>query len=560
MYRRRKVRCDETRPLCGHCQRLRLDCRWNDRRTKSASAWDFDEANEASNNAAPSVSEGRDGSIGTCIERPSHEFAAAPQAMIDLDLNEVFDYASFMWDGSGIGYPLPQTGGQTELNQTSDGGTIDGFNDSAELMTWPSPSAVPLSESALLDLFSRSNAPPILVTVESNLRWSTIRKLFASMASTSAMVRHAVLAFSSLRQLGVGNHDTQSRLYYEKSKNALIEMLEKRKQDVKDFDNSQVTYALAVLFVLVYVDLVTDRAIQAHANLKEAHTLVKGLDHDTMSFSQERMVSWLRLLDAKAVSAGGDGLFLADELANFNGTNLGTPLEPDDADSQDEDDVHDVLLDTLLSPGFAFFHKVQSFMGRISLIDPWHRKRGTVEDETHVMNIASKINSDILRLYRQRPPLMDLAADGRLKFPHLPTDLATNVTRNMRTYLSNYHASFIHLHRVAYKHLPRTKNMNKAIRTIGQMARQMCDDANAVDDALPINMLWPLLMWGCEEDSIEERTWIVSNIRRMGTAATNASITADVLEEVQRRQDALGHRVDVRSVMEDVFQTSFAIV
>jgi hypothetical protein len=46
----------------------------------------------------------------------------------------------------------------------------------------------------------------------------------------------------------------------------------------------------------------------------------------------------------------------------------------------------------------------------------------------------------------------------------------------------------------------------------------------------------------------------------MGTAATNASITADVLEEVQRRQDALGQRVDVRSVMEDVFQTSFAIV
>jgi hypothetical protein len=219
-----------------------------------------------------------------------------------------------------------------------------------------------------------------------------------------------------------------------------------------------------------------------------------------------------------------------------------------------------VLLDTLLSPGFAFFHKVQTFMGRISLIDPWHRKRGTVEDETQVMNIASKINSDILRLYRQRPPLMDLAADGRLKFPHLPTDLATSVTRNMRTYLSNYHASFIHLHRVAYKHLPRTKNMNKAIHTIGHMARQMCNDTNAVDDALPINMLWPLLMWGCEEDSIEERTWIASNIRRMGTAATNASITADVLEEVQRRQDALGQRVDVRSVMEDVFQTSFAIV
>jgi hypothetical protein len=274
----------------------------------------------------------------------------------------------------------------------------------------------------------------------------------------------------------------------------------------------------------------------------------------------ERIVSWLRLLDAKAVSAGGDGLFLADELAIFTETQLGTPLDPTDGDSQNEDDVRDVLLDTLLSPGFAFFRRVQSFMGRISLIDPWHRRRGTVEDETYVMNIASKINQDILRLYRQRPPLMDLAAEGRLKVPHLPADLATSVTRNMRTYLSNYHASFIHLHRVAYKHLPRTDNTNKAIRTISQLARQMYADIDGGEDALPISMHWPLLMWGCEEDSIEERAWIVSNMRRMGTVATNASITADVLEEVQRRQDALGQRVDVRSVMEDVFHTSFAIV
>jgi len=36
----------------------------------------------------------------------------------------------------------------------------------------------------------------------------------------------------------------------------------------------------------------------------------------------------------------------------------------------------------------------------------------------------------------------------------------------------------------------------------------------------------------------------------MGTVASNASMTADVLPEVQRGQDELGDRVDVRSVME----------
>jgi hypothetical protein len=47
----------------------------------------------------------------------------------------------------------------------------------------------------------------------------------------------------------------------------------------------------------------------------------------------------------------------------------------------------------------------------------------------------------------------------------------------------------------------------------------------------------------------------------MGTVATSASMTADVLEEVQRGEDELDDRVDVRcSVVEDVFHTSFAIL
>lgn len=105
------------------------------------------------------------------------------------------------------------------------------------------------------------------------------------------------------------------------------------------------------------------------------------------------MVSWLRLLDGRAVSAGGDGLFLSDETV-FMTSDLASPLEHNEDGGNDDDNVRDALLDALLNPGFTFFHKVQSFMGRISLIDPWHRTRGTVEDETQVMSIASKINKD----------------------------------------------------------------------------------------------------------------------------------------------------------------------
>jgi hypothetical protein len=210
--------------------------------------------------------------------------------MMDLDVNEVFDYASFMWNGADIDGSLPQAIARTGLNQTPGGEDNDSLRSPTELMTWPSPSSLPLSESELLDLFSRSNAPPILLTAESSLRWSTIRKLFTSMTSTSAMVRHAVLAFSSLRQAGIGKHDTQSRLYYDKLKNALSEMLEGRKQVAENHDNTHVTYALATLFVLVYIDVgLHPRTGDVRTNIEYSSSLTGWSKHTQISEKRSRL-------------------------------------------------------------------------------------------------------------------------------------------------------------------------------------------------------------------------------------------------------------------------------
>jgi hypothetical protein len=77
-------------------------------------------------------------------------------------------------------------------------------------------------------------------------------------------------------------------------------------------------------------------------------------------------------------------------------------------------------------------------MGRISKIDPWHRSRGTVEDETSVMNIASKISRDLHSLYENRPSLMDYAVAGTLTSEPVSANLACTITRAFRTYLSNF--------------------------------------------------------------------------------------------------------------------------
>lgn len=175
------------------------------------------------------------------------------------------------------------------------------------------------------------------------------------------------------------------------------------------------------------------------------------------------------------------------------------------------------------------------------------------------MNIGAVIAADLRTLYEQRPPLMDYAVAGKLTEPHVSKHLAFVITRAFRTYLANFHASKVHLHRVAYKTLPLTKEASEALDQIRKLARQIVEDLEP-EDILPVNMLWPLLMLGVEEQDPNEKVWIKTQILKMEKVATNARITAQVLEEVQARQEAGKVRMDIRAVMHAVFNSCFAIV
>jgi hypothetical protein len=75
-----------------------------------------------------------------------------------------------------------------------------------------------------------------------------------------------------------------------------------------------------------------------------------------------------------------------------------------------------------------------------------------------------------------------------------------------------------------------------------------------------VNLLWPLLMWGSEEEDPDERQWISASIRCLESVATNAKATADLLEEVQKRQDETKERVDIRKISQEIYASHFAIM
>ncbi|TEA21518.1 Transcriptional regulatory protein moc3 [Colletotrichum sidae] len=593
--KRRKVKCDESRPRCSHCERLNLECKWRSQSSSSAQAT-LAAAAAASASASAGVDHSpavRSHATDASVSPAASMFQPAMQAV-----DEIFDYASFMWDAGDVWQQVnPDHGQQMSLDgqvlrAQYTGQPLEGrsaplmssppnlaFPDRTAIEGIPNPSPVAdggsshpdLSnafqtadeDSRLMDYFSRVVVPPILAEVETQKKWLAIRQVVVTMAGASRMVKHAVLAFSHLilsRREGTWLASPEDD--YQKAA-AEVASYNDESSPLGEEERARREHLLATLFFLSYVDILRGQINAADSFLKRAYGLFQQGDKNSFAAIEKQFLQWMRLLDARAVSAGGQGLLLSkdDELllveaspASFDG-GVADPSKEDLADG----DIEDVLFQVLYQPGIVFFQKVQSFMGRISKIDPWHRSRGTVEDETEVMNVGAAIAADLRTLYDQRPPLMDYAVAGKLTEPHVSAHLAFVITRAFRTYLANYHASKVHLHRVAYKSFPLTKEATEALTQIRRLARLLVDSLDA-DNSLPVNMLWPLLMLGSEEQDPQERSWIKTQILRMERVAGNANITAQVLEEVQARQDADKVRVDIRSVMHAIFNACFAIV
>lgn len=210
----------------------------------------------------------------------------------------------------------------------------------------------------------------------------------------------------------------------------------------------------------------------------------------------------------------------------------------------------------LCQPGIVFFQEVQTITGRITRIAHHHRSRGSVEDETEVMAIAADIQRDLSSLYDRRPPLMDHAVSGNIRGDTLAEPLASSVVRSFQTYLANYYVCHIHLHRVAHRHLARSQTVSTALAKIKEIMHFMVSN----NETIPVNTLWPLFLWGSEEDDYDECQWILETIRSLRHVASNANMVADALQEIQRRQRDVGARVDIRTVCMELFNATLAII
>jgi hypothetical protein len=279
------------------------------------------------------------------------------------------------------------------------------------------------------------------------------------------------------------------------------------------------------------------------------------------------IVSWVSLLDVKALIAGRDG----DPLIE-----LGTMIQPGspETDQTPAEEEEDELLskpgyliqDAILGPAFSFSLKAQQIIRRIVCIDLHHRSRGTVSDEFEVLQIAHQIGADLETLWHRRPRVLDVYNKSEELYDTLWPAKAVEVCRTFRQYVANFLAIFIYLHRVAFAIYPRTDRVHRAVDQIIQLAMV---ESNSEDRHLPISFVWPLFVAGLE-GSLEQRGWIIQEMQRLAALPSdhkpvarrhpNAGKTLLLLEEMTRRQDASRTWADSRFVRRELFVDPFVLI
>lgn len=91
---RRKVRCNEHKPRCSHCERLNLECLWRPTQQSSRQA----SSSLRCGNGGDSYTSNRSGSSAPLSASALPNMTSSGYSANDNSFNDIFNYASFMWD------------------------------------------------------------------------------------------------------------------------------------------------------------------------------------------------------------------------------------------------------------------------------------------------------------------------------------------------------------------------------------------------------------------------------------------------------------------------------
>ncbi|CAG8075753.1 unnamed protein product [Penicillium salamii] len=609
--RARKVRCDEAKPHCSNCDRLRLRCVYKGPSTDAPAEWGSPrDASSHTQLSTATVARSPDLNFFNTVLRSDDGSIPAPALRQLPGVYSEFDMLGFM---GGITSELEQkhldlTTGlaatftaspasqslpagivldetsferRTPLSPDAPSSLMDGSIGSSDLTTtrgsWSDPGTS--YEDQLLQYFMSVGAPAALFAPV-NMEWEYVRPALLAHARDFSPLQNALYCYADVHKaMGEGKRWRWAPTYYRISGAEIQACLQ------GEVSESTLVKVFGAVFLLMISELLSSPEICAGASyLHSGYLILQRFHSRTRHWTGlgHLLVSWVSLLDVKSLIAGREG----DPLIDLGIIpEHGVTLRPHEAQAQkpqtaeidckEEDITEDpfrspsyLVYDAIVGPAFRFFVQAQQVVRRIVSIDLHHRSRGTLSDEFEVLQIAHKVGADLENLWHRRPAVIDVYNRPDSLSNTLCGPVALEICRTFRQYVATFLANFIYLHRVAFAIYPRTDRVNGAVDQIIQLAT--VESANPAH--LPISFLWPMFVAGLEGTEVQRR-WIVSEMQRMAAVHEadsdpgsrlarhpSADRVLVLLEEMTRRQDASRTWADSKCVRRELFSDFFVVI
>lgn len=236
----RKVRCNERRPRCYHCQRLNLECVWKDTESRRLSPLE--------NGGAVNPPESNIRDLEANKPSASAHFFDFAQPMTHPTEAFPFYQDIYMPDFTGFtssGHALYERALSTDEDSLR---LPLARRQSPQQSTIQSPVANVDGETLLsLDL------PPILDPVENGPKRASARELLQNMAASSPMLRCSIAAFEAIQSNSAGEQADYQQ-YYDKAANGLSEIFQKSEEEMI-LRNTELKYVLTTIFFLTYINV-----------------------------------------------------------------------------------------------------------------------------------------------------------------------------------------------------------------------------------------------------------------------------------------------------------------
>ncbi|KAL6408410.1 hypothetical protein AUP68_08267 [Ilyonectria robusta] len=551
--RARKVKCDEQRPTCQKCTRLKKACVY-----RIATRWGLSQSPPMGSDLLPRHFQRDQTSTGAVPNNVPMQAEAGdypiltqpglPGTVSDLGAREILTISGDLGQAD-LGLSVSNDSDESSPNHGADnfdrGSSLsvavnpsDRFQQTSQLiylsttMDWLAASEAPSPSS--FSYFIEVVECPLLSPFD-HLNWTRIRQHIARLGFQHTSVAGSLLAVQALYRAQV---DRLPMAYAMSVYQAAVTGFESTSGDeAVDFD---IVLVSAFLLCLCAVSLPNEDG--PHLAVFDGAFVVRleaWLLNGHRSPVSLRICAWLQLLNTTTKRPGSAGLLSASVLSLlYNHVKEVPGLSTLDCDTHPER----CLYDAVATPIFTFYLRLQTMSNRVADVTHYRRSRTTPADQAEVTDIVAALKIELSYLWEKRPATLQLQPDKVRE--HLSAQISDPLIALAGVCIAAFHAEIIVIGRILGDPpfpSPEAKHALEQIRSIVQGGWNV-----SADGALNPGYIRPLFVYALESFQKDESQWAADQLRRIKHPSSRSNFLASFVEAHGEAQRAQGRRVTMK--------------